>query len=134
MDVFFAALKVGPSGRVVGVDVGEKVFRELSRVLKRRGRLAISDIVSEQELPEGVTCDATLWASCIGGAMQMDQYKAAIEGQVSDWFRLKKIPTISLSPPPHRVPVRNPHKWTTTLVLGDTRKLRRAQRAWQVRL
>lgn len=42
--------------------------------------MAISDIVSERELPEGITCDATLWASCIGGAMPMDRYKAAIEG------------------------------------------------------
>jgi ubiquinone/menaquinone biosynthesis C-methylase UbiE len=57
----------------------ERVFMEACRVLKRGGRLAISDIVSEQELPEGITCDATIWASCIGGAMQVDKYKAAIE-------------------------------------------------------
>jgi ubiquinone/menaquinone biosynthesis C-methylase UbiE len=57
----------------------ERVFSESSRVLKPGGRLAISDIVSEQELPEGVTCDATLWAACIGGAMQRDRYLAAIE-------------------------------------------------------
>ena len=131
MDVFFAALKVGPSGKVVGVDMTdaqlekaevlrtqgefqrvsfrkgyiealpfqdaqfdvvvsngvinlspekEKVFQELSRVLKPGGRLAVSDIISREELPEGVTCDATLWASCIGGAMQIDRYEAAIEG------------------------------------------------------
>ena len=58
----------------------EKVFQELSRVLKPGGRLAVSDIISREELPEGVTCDATLWASCIGGAMQIDRYEAAIEG------------------------------------------------------
>ncbi|HWP92666.1 MAG TPA: methyltransferase domain-containing protein [Thermodesulfobacteriota bacterium] len=57
----------------------ERVFAEASRVLKSGGRLAISDIVSDQELPEGITCDATIWASCIGGAMQIDKYKAAIE-------------------------------------------------------
>ncbi|HXG30351.1 MAG TPA: methyltransferase domain-containing protein, partial [Thermodesulfobacteriota bacterium] len=57
----------------------ETVFSEASRVLKPGGRLAISDIVSDQELPEGITCDATIWASCIGGAMQIDKYKAAIE-------------------------------------------------------
>jgi ubiquinone/menaquinone biosynthesis C-methylase UbiE len=57
----------------------ETVFSEASRVLKPGGRLAISDIVSDQELPEGITCDATIWASCIGGAMQVDKYKAAIE-------------------------------------------------------
>ncbi|OHD74970.1 MAG: methyltransferase type 11 [Spirochaetes bacterium RBG_16_67_19] len=57
----------------------ERIFQESSRVLKPGGRLAISDIVSEQELPEGVTCDATLWAACIGGAMQWNRYTTAIE-------------------------------------------------------
>ena len=40
--------------------------------------LALADIVTESQLPEGVTCDATLWAACIGGAMQVDEYTAAI--------------------------------------------------------
>ncbi len=57
----------------------EKVFQEVSRALKRGGRMAISDIVSEKALPENIKCDASLWASCIGGAMQEDDYKAAIE-------------------------------------------------------
>jgi ubiquinone/menaquinone biosynthesis C-methylase UbiE len=54
------------------------VFREAARVLKPGGRLAIADIVTEKELPEGVTCNATLWAACIGGALQQDKYLAAI--------------------------------------------------------
>lgn len=54
------------------------VFREAVRVLKSGGRLAISDIVTEKELPEGVTCNATLWAACIGGAMQQERYTDAI--------------------------------------------------------
>lgn len=56
------------------------VFREAARILKPGGRLALADIVTETQLPEGVTCDATLWAACIGGAMQIDGYRAAIEG------------------------------------------------------
>jgi len=58
----------------------EKVFRQVARVLKPGGLLAISDIVSERPLPETVVCDASLWASCIGGAMQQDQYRQLIEG------------------------------------------------------
>ncbi|HLD14733.1 MAG TPA: methyltransferase domain-containing protein [Burkholderiales bacterium] len=54
------------------------VFREIARVLKPQGRLAISDIISEKDLPEGVTCNATLWAACIGGAMQQERYTDAI--------------------------------------------------------
>ena len=56
------------------------VFAEVARVLKPGGRLALADIVSEQALPEGVTCNATLWAACIGGAAQQDQYQSWITG------------------------------------------------------
>ena len=56
-----------------------RVFREIARVLKRGGRLALSDIVSESQLPQGVAENATLWAACIGGAMQQGEYRAAIE-------------------------------------------------------
>ena len=56
-----------------------KAFSEISRVLKKNGRIAISDIVSEKELTEGVTCNADIWASCIGGAMQQDKYKRTIK-------------------------------------------------------
>jgi ubiquinone/menaquinone biosynthesis C-methylase UbiE len=130
MDTFVAALKVGPAGSVVGVDMTDEqrakaerlrdeagiervsyvkayiedlpladsrfdcvvsngvinlsadkpaVFREAARVLKRGGRLAVSDIVTEVALPEGIVCNATLWAACIGGALQEDAYCAAIE-------------------------------------------------------
>src|SRR5215211_4910518 len=57
----------------------EAVFAEAARVLRPGGRLAIADIVSEQELKESIVCDADLWASCIGGAAQQDAYRAAIE-------------------------------------------------------
>ena len=57
----------------------EAVFKEISRVMKHGGRMAISDIVTEKPLTEGITCDADLWASCIGGAMQEDEYKKLIE-------------------------------------------------------
>ncbi len=56
----------------------EKVFKEAARLLKPNGRLALADIVTDSRLPEGITCDATLWAACIGGAMQQDDYLDAI--------------------------------------------------------
>lgn len=55
------------------------VFAEAARVLKPGGRLAISDIVSEQQLKDAIVCNVDLWASCIGGAAQHDEYRRAIE-------------------------------------------------------
>ena len=58
----------------------DRVFAEAARALRPGGRLAIADIVSEQQLKESIVCDADLWASCIGGAAQQDAYREAIEG------------------------------------------------------
>jgi arsenite methyltransferase len=131
MDTFIAALKVGPRGKVIGVDMTDeqrakaerlrdrdgflnvtyvkgyieeaplpdgvadvvisngvinlatdksKVFREAARLLKPGGRLAISDIVTEVQLPETIVCNSTLWAACIGGAAQQDSYRQMIVG------------------------------------------------------
>jgi arsenite methyltransferase len=55
-----------------------KVFREAARLLKSGGRFAISDIVTEVQLPETIVCNSTLWAACIGGAAQQDNYRKMI--------------------------------------------------------
>ena len=55
------------------------VFREAARLLKSGGRLALSDIVTEVQLPESIVCNATLWAACIGGAAQQADYRGQIE-------------------------------------------------------
>jgi arsenite methyltransferase len=64
------------------------VFAEVARVLRPGGRLAIADIVSEQQMKESIVCDADLWASCIGGAAQRDAYREAIE---SAGLRIEQI-------------------------------------------
>jgi ubiquinone/menaquinone biosynthesis C-methylase UbiE len=64
------------------------VFAAAARVLRPGGRLALADIVTEHQLPEGVTCDASLWAACIGGAVQRDGYRQAIEAagfEIETW-------------------------------------------------
>lgn len=54
------------------------VFGAAAAALRSGGRLAIADIVSAQHLPAGITCDASLWAACIGGAAQRDDYLGMI--------------------------------------------------------
>jgi len=60
-------------------DDKEAVFTGIARMLRPGGRLAISDIVTERPLTEAITCDVNLWASCIGGAIQEDHYRHAVE-------------------------------------------------------
>jgi SAM-dependent methyltransferase len=64
------------------------VFAAAARGLRPGGRFALADIVTEHQLPEGVTCDAALWAACIGGAMQRDGYRNALEDAgftINEW-------------------------------------------------
>jgi ubiquinone/menaquinone biosynthesis C-methylase UbiE len=56
-----------------------RVFAEAARVLRPGGRLAVADIVTEQQLTDAIVCNADLWASCIGGAAQQDTYRQAIK-------------------------------------------------------
>ena len=57
----------------------QAVFRAAAAALRSGGVLALADIVTAKRLPAGVTCDASLWAACIGGAAQRDDYLAVIE-------------------------------------------------------
>jgi arsenite methyltransferase len=129
IDCFLAARKVGPEGRVIGVDMTaemidlaranarkgdlknvefrlgeienlpvedgtinvvisncvinlstdkEKVFREIYRVLKPGGRMMVSDIVLDGELPAKVKDSVAAYTGCIGGALQRRDYLDAM--------------------------------------------------------
>jgi len=55
-----------------------KVFSEAYRVLKPRGKLIVSDIVSEHQLPDGIREDPNAWAGCVAGALEQQEYLAKI--------------------------------------------------------
>ena len=51
------------------------VFREIARVLKPGGRLAVSDIALKQSLPREISEDMLAYVGCIAGAILIDDYK-----------------------------------------------------------
>ena len=63
------------------VQPGDKprLIREIFRVLKRNGRIAISDIVSDEVVPQELQDDADLWSGCISGAFQEGEILRALE-------------------------------------------------------
>ena len=130
LDCFFAAKKVGETGKVIGVDMTpemieraqssaqrmniqnvefrqgyieelpvesnsvdviisncvinlspfkEKVFAETFRTLKPGGKLAVSDIVTDGELPEPIRNSLSAWAGCVAGAVDAKEYIGMME-------------------------------------------------------
>ncbi|MBV6449435.1 MAG: Arsenite methyltransferase [Anaerolineales bacterium] len=56
-----------------------KVFNEAFRVLKPRGKFAVSDIVTEGELPSAVRDSLAAWAGCVAGAVNAKDYIAMMQ-------------------------------------------------------
>lgn len=57
----------------------KQLFAEMYRVLKRGGRIAISDIVSDEPVPEHLAKDPDLWSACVSGSFQEEDFLRAFE-------------------------------------------------------
>ena len=57
----------------------KQLFVEMYRVLKRGGRVAISDIISDEPVPEHLTQDPNLWSACVSGAFREEEFLRAFE-------------------------------------------------------
>ena len=56
-----------------------ELFREMHRVLRKGGRVVISDIVSDEDVPAHLQADAELWSGCLSGAFREDHFLTAFQ-------------------------------------------------------
>jgi len=68
---------------LVSDDLKKDLFREMFRVLKVWGRIAVSDIVSDEISPEHLKNDANLWSGCLTWALQEKAFLTELE---EVWF------------------------------------------------
>lgn len=78
----------------------QKAFTETFRVLKPGGHFSISDIVLVGELPEGLRKSAEMYAGCISGAIQKDEYLDVIKAAGFTHVEVQKNKKITL---PHEI-------------------------------
>jgi len=68
----------------------EKAFGEILRILKPGGHFCVSDIVLKGELTPGIRDAAVLYAGCVSGALQMEDYLEVIEKAGFDNVEVKR--------------------------------------------
>ena len=68
-----------------------RVFHEAFRILKRGGRLAVSDVVATAELPDEVKQNMELYTGCVAGAQQIDALKSMLEDAGFSNIRINPI-------------------------------------------
>jgi len=56
----------------------KKVFQEAHRVLRKVGRMLVSGMMASS-LPEEIRRDISVWVSCIGGAVELEEYVRLIK-------------------------------------------------------
>ena len=57
----------------------QRVFKETYRVLKPKGRIAISDIALKKELPKRIQLNIEAYINCVAGAIPVDEYAYILE-------------------------------------------------------
>jgi SAM-dependent methyltransferase len=57
----------------------ERLFAEMFRVVRRGGRIVISDIVIDEDAPDELKNDPELWSGCVSGAYREDAFLEAFD-------------------------------------------------------
>lgn len=73
-----------------------KAFAETFRILKPGGHFSVSDIVLKGELPEGLRASAEMYAGCVSGAIQQDDYLDVVKASGFTSIKLQKERKITI--------------------------------------
>lgn len=73
-----------------------KAFSEIYRILKPGGHFCVSDIVLKRNLHPGLKKSAEMYAGCVAGALQSDEYLGIIGNSGFENIEIKKTKTIEL--------------------------------------
>lgn len=71
----------------------KQLFAEMYRVLKRGGRIAISDIVSDEAVPAHLANDPDLWSACVSGSFQEEDFLRAFEDAKFHGIQIEELRT-----------------------------------------
>ena len=72
------------------------VVKEIFRVLKSNGHFSISDVVLKGELPDNLKKAAEMYAGCVSGAIQKDEYMNLIQDAGFDTITIQKEKKITV--------------------------------------
>jgi ubiquinone/menaquinone biosynthesis C-methylase UbiE len=76
---------------LIGPQDRRDLFSEMHRVLRRGGRVAISDIVSDEPVPDHLKNDRDLWSRCVSGAFQEEEWLRAFEEAKFHGIRIEEM-------------------------------------------
>lgn len=74
----------------------KQAFAETFRILKKGGHFSVSDIVLVGDLPEGLQKSAEMYAGCVSGAIQKDDYLSIIQQTGFSAITIQKEKRITL--------------------------------------
>ncbi len=74
----------------------EKAFTEIKRILKPGAHFCVSDIVLKGKLPQALRKSAEMYAGCVSGALQQEEYIRIINNAGFERVEIKKSKSINL--------------------------------------